>query len=33
VQPFVRRQRQAAVLGDGDEIAEVPELHCGLPYL
>src|SRR4029077_20810072 len=27
VEPFLRRQRQAALLGDRDEIAKVPELH------
>ena len=27
VQPFLGRERQAAFLGDGDEIAKVPQLH------
>src|ERR1700741_4010586 len=27
VEPFLRRQRQAALLGDRDEIANVPYLH------
>jgi hypothetical protein len=28
MQPFLGSQRQASLLGDGDEIAEVPQLHC-----
>src|ERR1700726_2479403 len=27
VQPFLRRERQAALLGNRDEIAKVPKLH------
>ena len=33
VQPFIGSQRQASLLGDGDEIAKVPQLHGGAPYL
>ena len=29
VQPFLGRERQAALLGDRDEIAKVPQLHSG----
>src|SRR6266545_3311648 len=29
VEPFLRRQRQAALLGDRDEIAKVAQLHSG----
>jgi hypothetical protein len=29
VEPFLRRQRQAALLGDRNEIAKVPQLHSG----
>src|SRR3954467_6590276 len=29
-QPFLRRERQAALLGDRDKIAKVPELHGDL---
>src|SRR5712691_6267539 len=30
VQPFFGRERQAALLGDRDEIAKVPKLHSAL---
>src|SRR5258708_14800930 len=33
VQLFLGRDRQASRLRDRDEIAKVPELHGGLPYL
>src|SRR5258708_20047001 len=29
VQPFLSRERQAALFGDRDEIAKVPRLHAG----
>jgi hypothetical protein len=31
MQPLLRGHRQAAFLGDGDEVAEVPELHANRP--
>src|SRR5260370_29807740 len=30
VQPFLSRKRQAALLGDRDEVAKVPQLHGAL---
>jgi len=33
MQPFLGRERQAALLGDRDEIAKMPQLHSADPYL
>jgi hypothetical protein len=33
VQLFLGRDRQASGLGNRDEVAKVPQLHRGVPYL